>query len=257
VRLVVLGSGTGVPSATRASSGYWVEAGDDVRLRLDCGPGTVHAMARHRVDWPRVSHQWVSHFHVDHALEIPALLFALKYGRGQAPEPRGPLTFLGPRGLRRLVDALVVDAFQTSLLEQEFPMEVREVDPGDAVDLGAGVTLRAAKTPHTDESLAVRIESAGRAIGYTGDTAPSAELANFFRDVDVLVAECSFPDDPHGTKHLVAAETANLAAAARAKHLLAVHAYFDPEREHLAQRLRESFPGQITIATDGTTLEIE
>jgi ribonuclease BN (tRNA processing enzyme) len=257
VRLVVLGSGTGVPSATRASSGYWLEAGDDVRLRLDCGPGTVHAMAGHGVDWPRVSHQWVSHFHVDHALEIPALLFALKYGRGQAPDKRGPLTFIGPRGLRRLVEALVVDAFQTSLLEQQFPVDVRELAPGDAIDIGAGVALSTAKTPHTEESLAVRVESAGRAIGYTGDTAASPELAAFFRDVDVLVAECSFPDDPQGTRHLTAAETAALATAARAKHLVAVHAYFDPEREHLAERLRESFPGQITIAADGTTLEIE
>ena len=257
MRLVVLGSGTGVPSATRASSGYWVEAGEGVRLRLDCGPGTVHAMARHRVDWQRVSHQWVSHFHVDHALEIPALLFALKYGRGQTPDRRGPLTFVGPRGLRRLVEALVVDAFRTSLLEQEFAVEIREVVSGDAVQLGNGVTLRTAKTPHTDESLAVRIEAGGRAIGYTGDTAPSPELASFFRDVDLLVAECSFPDDPHGTKHLVAAETADLAAAAQARHLVAVHAYFDPDRERLADRLRDRFPGNITIATDGTTLEIE
>ena len=73
MRLTILGSGTATPSGRRASSGYWLDAGD-ARLRLDCGAGTVHAMARWGLPWEALTHQWVSHFHVDHAGELPARL---------------------------------------------------------------------------------------------------------------------------------------------------------------------------------------
>jgi len=211
-------------------------------------------MARLRLPWTELTHQWVSHFHVDHALELPALLFAFKYGRGEHPAPRGPLTLVGPRGLGQLVDDLMA-AFRTDLMEQDFELRVDELDPGGSLELGGRATLRVAKTPHTSESLALRVDADGRAFGYTGDTAPSDELAQFFRDVDVLLAECSFMEDTRGTRHLRADDTAHLAAAARARHLVAVHAYFDPEAAHLATRLARTFPGPITVATDGTTLD--
>jgi ribonuclease BN (tRNA processing enzyme) len=253
MRLVVLGSGTGVPSASRISSGYWLEAGS-ARLRLDCGPGTTHAMARLQLPWAALTHQWVSHFHIDHALEIPALLFAFKYGRGARPAPRDPLQLIGPGGLRRLVDGLLA-AFDSDVMEQELEVRVTELDPGAILDLGGGAVARVAKTPHTDESLALRVEAHGRAVGYTGDTAPSDELAAFFRDVDVLVAEASFVDDARGTRHMCVDDTARLAAAARARHLVAVHAYFDPDAEPLAARLARTFTGRTTVATDGLTLD--
>lgn len=254
MRLVVLGSGTGVPTGERLSAGYWLEAGS-ARLRLDCGPGTTHAMARLHLPWQLLTHQWVSHFHVDHALELPALLFAFKYGRGDRPAPRGPLTLVGPPGLQRLVDDLLT-AFRSELMEQEVEVRIVELAAGAAFDLGGGALLKVAKTPHTEESLAVRVEAEGRAVGYTGDTAAAPELADFFRDVDLLIAECSFVDDVRGTRHLRADDTARLADASRARHLLAVHAYFDPEAHHLATRLARTYPGRITIATDGAAISL-
>src|SRR5438094_5913719 len=80
VRLTVLGSGTCAPSAERCSSGYLVEAGE-LTVRLDCGAGTAHALARLGCDWEAVTHQFVSHFHIDHVGELPHFLFALKWGR--------------------------------------------------------------------------------------------------------------------------------------------------------------------------------
>ena len=252
MRLTILGSGTATPSGRRASSGYWLDAGD-ARLRLDCGAGTVHAMARWGLPWEALTHQWVSHFHVDHAGELPALLFALKHGR-RAPRT-APLALVGPAGLRALLDGLAT-AFGARLLEQEFPVELRELAPGEALALGGGATLRAARTPHTAESLAVRVEAGGRAVAYTGDTAaPGPELAAFFAGADVLLAECAFLDDPGGTPHLAADALAALAAAARVGHLVATHCTFDPEAAGLAARLARGFSGRITVARDGDAVE--
>ena len=251
MRLTVLGSGTCVPSGTRNSSGYWVESGP-LRLRLDCGAGTVHAMGRYDLPWDTLTHQVISHFHIDHVGELPALLFAFKFGRST---PRSaPLRLVGPVGLEALVHGFI-DLYGTKLLEQEFPVEFKEVGPGGALELGEGGRLRTAKTPHTDESLAVRIEAGERSIGYTGDTAPSEDLVSLFDGADVLVAECSFVDDNRGTKHMRADEVADLARAANVKHLVATHSYFDPTAERLAERLAERFDGRVTVAHDGFTVE--
>ncbi len=252
MRLTILGAGTCALSPYRGASAYWVEAGG-LKIRLDSGPGSVHAMARFGLPWKEVTHQIVSHFHLDHVHDLPALLFALKYGR---PEKRSaPLEIIGPEGTEALVCGFV-DLYRMRFLRQEFPVRFRELDPPAERDLGKGVRLRVAKTPHTPESLAIRLESGGAALGYTGDTRPSSELATFFADVDVLISECSFLDDPRDTPHLTADQTADLATAAGAKHLVATHAYFDPEEERLAERLARRFRGRITVPRDGETLDV-
>jgi ribonuclease BN (tRNA processing enzyme) len=250
MRLTILGCGTCVPSGIRNSAGFWVEAGS-ARLRLDCGAGTVHAMARACLPWETLTHQAISHFHIDHVGELAAMLFAFRYGRSR---PRSlPLQLVGPAGLRALVEKLEA-AYDQKLLEQQFPVEVRELEPGASLDLG-GAILRVAKTPHSDESLAYRIEAGGRSLGYTGDTLPSEALARFFAGVDTLIAECSFLDDKRGTKHLAADETARLAAASAARRLIAVHSYFDPDAG-LADRLAKNFGGEIVIGRDGMALDV-
>jgi ribonuclease BN (tRNA processing enzyme) len=252
MKLTVLGSGTCAPSGVRNSSGYFVEAGPCL-IRLDAGAGTVHAMARYGLPWEALTHQFISHYHLDHVGELLALLFALKYGR---EKPRtAPLTLIGPAGLERLARALC-EVYDSRFLAQEFPVEFIELSPGDALALPGGLTLRVEKTPHNAESLAARLEGAGGALGYTGDTGPSDALAGFFRGVDALVAECSFLEDRRGTPHLTADETAALAAASGVPHLIATHFYFDPEAAGLEERLGRAFRGRVTVARDGMVLTV-
>jgi ribonuclease BN (tRNA processing enzyme) len=252
LRLTVLGSGTCVPAANRCSSGYWIDAGAS-RVRLDCGSGTVDAMARFDLPWKELTHQFISHFHLDHVGELAGLLFALKYGR--ADRRSAPLTLVGPAGLRALVER-VAAAYGEALLEQEFPLVFTELEPDASLDLDGGAVLRVAKTPHTEESLAVRVEHGGRAIGYTGDTAPSPDLSRFFADVDVLVSECSFLEPNRAIKHLAADDVADLATGARARRLVATHCYFDPEAARLGERLAGRYAGPIDVARDGMTVEV-
>lgn len=250
-KLTILGAGTCMLSPSRGCSGYWIEAGA-VRLRLDAGAGTMHTMSRLGLPWEAITHQFISHFHLDHFGELPGLLWCLKFGR---TVPRSaPLEILGPVGLRALLEG--TSALQkASLFDQEFPVIVRELRPGETAAVSDGVTLRVAKTPHTDESLAVRVESDGSGVGYTGDTGWSPDLPRFFRDVDVLIAECSYNDSNRGRPHLWTREVAMLAREAGARHLVPTHFYFDPEAERLAERLADGFAGAISLARDGLRIE--
>ena len=126
--LTIVGAGTLVPSAQRGSAAHHLKA-DGVSLLMDCGPGTLHGLAAHGVEWEGLTHLAISHFHNDHLGDIPALFFALKYGTAQ---PRAaPLTLLGPHGLwdvlRRLADAL-----GEHVLHPGFDVDVVELD-GDQV----------------------------------------------------------------------------------------------------------------------------
>src|SRR5713226_4971351 len=157
MKLTILGSGTLVPSGSRNSAGYFVEL-PGARIRLDCGAGTLHALARYGLPWERMTHLFISHFHVDHVGELASLFFAFRHG--MKTDRVEPFAIAGPRGLDRVIEGLKL-AYGASLFETKFPVSVRMIAPGDAIELGSGSTLSVAKTPHTRESLAVKIESGG------------------------------------------------------------------------------------------------
>ena len=252
MKLTILGSGTVVPSGTRNSAGYFVEL-PEARIMLDCGAGTLHALARYELAWQRMTHLFISHFHVDHVGELAPLFFALKYGmKNKRSEP---FTLIGPSGLERVMDGLRM-AFGPTLFEPGFPVNVRFVGPGDKLKLGGGAILSVAKTPHTEESLAVRIESSGRVICYTGDTAFSDELAQFFNSADVLVSECSFREPREGVQHLSISQVACLASRAKVAKLVVTHFYFDVDEVELRTKLESEYSGEVIIGRDGLVVDV-
>src|SRR5436189_6218898 len=103
MKITVLGSGTGVPNGARNSSGYFVEAGK-VRVMMDCGAGTVHALARYDVNWEAMTHLFISHFHIDHIGELASLFFAFRHGMKTVRTE--PLTLIAPQGIERIIHHL-------------------------------------------------------------------------------------------------------------------------------------------------------
>ena len=252
MKLTILGSGTVVPNGARNSAGYFVEL-PDARVMLDCGAGTVHALDRYGLPWERITHLFISHFHVDHVGELAAIFFAFRYG--MRSERTEPLTLLGPAGLENIIDGLK-SAFGSKVFEPKFPVNVKVLKPGDRFELGRESSLLAAKTPHTAESLAVRIENRGRALGYTGDTAYSEVLIGFFSGADVLISECSFREPRPEVRHLSIAEAARLATHASVAKLIVTHFYFDVDDAELKAELERGYDGEVLIGRDGLGVEV-
>lgn len=254
MRLTVAGSGTAAPEPDRVCSGYFVEE-RGTTLLLDCGPGVVHNLARFGLPWDALDHLALTHFHNDHIGDVPMLLFALKWGRER--RRRKPLAVWGPTGtadrMRRLAAAL-----GDHVLEPGFPLEIRELTPGQRASLGDGLTLEAAKTPHTAESLGFRVEAAdGAVLGYTGDTGPSQDVAAFLRGADLLIAECSLADDDAIPTHLSPSSLAAIASAASPACLLVTHVYPWLDRRDPLRLLREAgWRGPAVRARDGVPHDI-
>jgi ribonuclease BN (tRNA processing enzyme) len=252
MKLTILGSGTVVPSGSRNSAGYFVEL-PDVRIMMDCGAGTVHALARFGLPWEQMTHLFISHFHVDHIGELASLLFAFRYG--MKTNRSEPFTIIGPLGLDRVIDGLKM-AFGPKHFEAKFPVNLRTITPGERLELGSDSTLSVAKTPHTQESLAVRIESRGRVLCYTGDTDYSEDLADFLSKADVLISECSLREPREGVRHLSVRQAARLAAKSEVAKLIVNHFYFEVDETELKRELEREYSGEVIIGRDGLVVEV-
>lgn len=254
MRLTVLGSGTLLPDDRRRSPAHLVETGG-AHVLLDCGAGTLHGFDRHRVAWPGITHVALSHFHTDHVGDLAPLLFALEHG--VRPSRDAPLFVLGPPGLRAFLRHLAA-AHGEFVTDPGFPLELVELQrSGRWRDPRGRVTLSAHPTPHTDASVAYRVEGDDGAVGYTGDTGPSDGLGAFLAGVEVLVSECSVADPPEVANHLSPATVAELARRATPELLLLTHLY-PPLRPHRVPRLvaEAGYQGRVVVARDGTTVDV-
>ncbi len=248
--LVTVGTGTVAPSATRSGPAHWVERGD-VRLLMDCGPGATHGLARCGLTWQHVSHVALTHFHPDHFGELPALLFALRH----ATKREEPLVLVGPAGTVRLVRSLA-EGFGDWLLDPGYPIGILDLQAGEPFPLSPDVMLEVHPTPHTQESVALSVATPEGRLVYTGDTGPSPELAAWAKGCDLLLAECSLPDDQAVEGHLTPTTAGRLAHEAMAKRLVLTHLYPPTEQVDVRGAIAACYPGPVAIAADGDRFEV-
>jgi ribonuclease BN (tRNA processing enzyme) len=251
MRLTTLGTGTASPSATRVNAGHLLDAGD-VRILLDCGSGVVHRLATVGADWLGITHVVLTHFHPDHILDVPTLLYAWRYGT--LPPRQDPVEIIGPPGTDALLGRMS-DLIADDLRAKGFPVHVREVRSGESATVGS-VHLEARKVPHTEESVAYSMSRGGRRVVYTGDTGFDPSFGSWAAGCDVLLAECSLPASLAITTHMTPEQCAELAALARPRVMALTHFYPPVEQVDIRGIVQEKFDGAIVLARDGTTIEV-
>jgi ribonuclease BN (tRNA processing enzyme) len=254
MQLVVLGSGTAVPHARRSSTAHWLETSGG-SLLLDASAPFFHRMAEEGLNWAELDAIWISHFHLDHAGGLAPFLFGTRHAP-QTRERRKPLRIYGGRGLEKLLRAFDA-AGDYRLTKQPFPVEVREVTPRARFELLPGVRAETFSTPHTRESLALRLaDTDGSSLAYTSDTGYTESLASFARGVGLFMMECSFPHSKPVETHLDLAEAMRLAQLAAPRRVLLSHLYPEWDDIDLAAEARKLWDGETIEARDGLRLEI-
>lgn len=253
--LVVLGSGTSVPHPQRASAGFWLET-DGGSMLLDCSADAMHRMAQENLDWANLDAIWISHLHLDHCGGLASLLFGMKHSP-QTQDRRKPLRIFSCAGVDRLLKA-IDESNDYRLFKQPFPIEICEFSNSrQKFTPFASIRCETFKTPHTRESLAMRLaNSENRTVVYSADTAFSEELATFARGADLFVLECSFYKDKPVQKHLNLTEAMRIAQLAEPRKLLLTHLYPEWDAIDLTSKARELWPGETMAAHDGMRLVI-
>ncbi len=125
LEVTFLGTGAAVPSVERNVSGLAIHREGETLL-FDCGEGTQRQMMRFGTSFA-FRDIFVTHYHADHVLGITGLLRTLGL-----MDRSLPVTLWGPRPARRTLTSFVNLGVERS----KFPIEIREVEPGDRIDRG-------------------------------------------------------------------------------------------------------------------------
>ncbi len=271
--VILLGTGSPVPSAQRAGPATLVRVGGD-NLLVDCGRGVIMRLTGAGVAPQAISAVLLTHMHSDHITDLNDVItshWILNVGPT-------PLKVFGPKGTKALVEAtLAMLAFDVKYrtdhhddLNEAPRVETTELEPGDSFTVG-DCRISAHRTDHSPvfPTLGYRIEQGGVTAAIAGDTIPCPELDAMCRGADVYVQTVIREDlvkrvpsqrfqdilDYHSTVE----QAAQTAERAGVKTLMLTH-YVPPpfpgQEEEWRAIARPHFAGEIVLGDDLTSVTV-
>lgn len=257
----MLGTGAALVDPDRGHSGIVLTV-EGRHYLLDIGHGTTRQLVRANIDPSTVNHVFISHLHFDH-IEDAAYFVISTWMSNRSVKP----AIYGPPGTKRFVAHLLEDgAFQADIharaqyrqraetLEMVRPA-AHEFGPGLVFDDGT-VKVFADYVEHIPSEIlhcfGFRIETAGKVIAFSGDTKPCEAMERLASQADLLIHECTFPEEALefrkqtniGTyAHTSPTELGKLATRAGVKNLVATHfGHFDTTSPVLKRYLAKHMP---------------
>jgi ribonuclease BN (tRNA processing enzyme) len=250
MELIILGSGTGVPSLRRGSPAFMVKA-ENQSILLDGGSGTLVRMLQAGVTYKDVDAILYTHIHPDHVADLVPLIFACRYQE----EPREKdLLILGGMGFRDYFEGL--RGVHGSWIEPEtFRIHIREV-LADVVEIG-DLRVTALPLEHAPESVGYRIASSrGRTLVYSGDTDDCRNIVELARGADLLLLECSFPEGMKVQGHLTPMLAGRIAQEAGCKRLVLTHFYPPCDQTDIKKDCQDAYSGEVLLAEDMMSIAV-
>jgi ribonuclease BN (tRNA processing enzyme) len=122
----------------------------DGKILLECGPHTLLQLRKQQQDLKEIELVFLSHFHGDHTLGLPAL---------------------------------------KSMEDLSFELDTFEVPDLKEETTHKDYKLEFAQTTHSIECCSVAISKNGKKMTYTSDGAPTEDTVSIARDSDLLIAE--------------------------------------------------------------------
>lgn len=182
-------------------------------LLLDCGLTTPFQLWKYNEDQNLLDAVFISHCHADHYLGLPSLLV-----RMWEEKRTRPLSIICLKGNKKKIRNLMELAYKGFAKRFLFEIIFIEVKPKESVifnDLG----LTFAKTEHSLDNLAVRVENESKALCYSGDGAFNQKTENLCLNSDFAILEAYLYDQKvlgHGnvTGVIKMAERNNIKAVA-------------------------------------------
>jgi ribonuclease Z len=250
-RVVVLGSGPALASASRDNTFFLVR--DGVRdLLIDCSGSPFHKLLKVGADPDQLQGVILTHAHPDHIYGLPSLVHELwLHGR------RDPLHVFANASTLRVALALL-DAF--ALRSKPLPLEFHVVPPAKEHLLleDESWLVHASPVHHGVPTIAVRVRSraSGRAAVFSSDTSPCPELVSLARGAELLFHECTV-QQPH-PYHSTPRQVGTLAADAAVGEVILVHCHHGLLKEPYLTiaEIGKRYPGPVRFAEDFDAYEL-
>jgi len=249
MEVILLGTGTAVPSLNRSSSAYLLRI-SGLNVLIDCGAGTVRRLLEAGLSYHDIDLLLLTHLHPDHTADLVPFFFACRY----QTEPRvKALDLIGGIGTKKFLRQLD-DTFGRHLSSSSYNLAVTELKMEGWQ--WRGIEFAASPVRHTPGSLAYSIRSEGKKISFSGDTGYCTELIELARDSDLFVCESALPDRENPDSHLSPSLAGRIAAEAGVARLVLTHFYPEVESEPICDLVRRYFSGEIILGQDLMRIEI-
>lgn len=250
--LTILGSGSGLPQAGRATSGYALEI--DGRLTLiDCGGGVTQSFLRCGLNPLDVDTVFISHAHSDHCCELTLLLQVVYLHKRRRP-------------LRLYLPEEFVDPFNrylraVYLAPEKLGFELAITGYGDGFVYTSGYTLTAYGNRHLQKTGAFieelglpnkmqchsfLIETPGGSLLYSSDVEGFDDIRHLLPRGDVSLVEST---------HLDVADLLRFAENNPDKRVVLTHIGPPPESTELQSAVEKRALDNVVLAEDGKVID--
>lgn len=248
--LIIVGSGTGIPSLRRGSPGLLLIS-ESSKVLIDSGSGTLRRMLEVGITYRDVDLLLYTHIHPDHISDLVPILFACKYS--DLPREKD-LLCVGGAGFKHFFNKLK-KVYGSWIEAQSYHLTIKEIlqKPLSFRDL----TIFAKPMAHLPESVGYRIEfNDGKSVAISGDTDYCKSIIDLASEVDLLVLECSFPDEKKVEGHLTPSMAGKIGLESRCKRLLLIHLYPICDQFDILQECRQIYQGDVILGEDLMRIEI-
>ncbi|MFD1806836.1 MBL fold metallo-hydrolase [Pasteurella oralis] len=276
--VVILGSGgpeialfrSTSPVQTRASASYLVRENGQAKFLVDLGSGALQRFAQAQAKIEDLQGILVSHFHVDHINDLPALIKASFFSQREQDLP-----IYGPTGnevipdttmfLTRLLGEQGAYAYLSDFLTGEENYQIKPISVNankqqpvifhTTID---GFNIQAVGTEHgLLPALAWRIEKAGCTVVFSGDTSNQGRTLDLItQNADLFIAHNAVPESSQDNVaqklHMRPSEIGRIAHNGNIKSLVLSHLMRRTEhvKTQTEQAIKTQFKGNITFAND-------
>ncbi|SYZ74015.1 conserved hypothetical protein [Candidatus Zixiibacteriota bacterium] len=256
IHWIVLGSASGIPSATRACSGYLLKINDDLIL-FDCGSGVVSSLLRFQIDPHQIKAVFISHMHSDHISDLTFLL-QLMYQKERSADL---IIYLPEEGLQ------IFRAYLTAvyLMPEKYPFHLwlraiddkiisfcgSEISAHPTTHLKTGITEKVVaqyNLPNKMQSYAFEINvENGRRILYSSDIAVFSDVEKYLKNLDLFIIE---------TTHIALEKLPELLSDYNIRKTVLTHLSDDAISQ--VKNFIDDFSGttELVIAEDGLTVSL-
>ncbi|MBI5684582.1 MAG: MBL fold metallo-hydrolase [Verrucomicrobia bacterium] len=245
LKITIIGESSCIPDVKREMACFLING----KHLVDTGWCAALRMREHGFDPLALESIIITHFHQDHYIGLPQLLFYI----GLRKRPGPPLNIVGPsENLRRVVEA--ADAF---LQVPRFPelavnRKLVPLNAGDKFEV-TGLRFETFAARHTsgtnrvEQALVYKVtdKASGACAVFTGDTHPHPPIAEFAKGVSLLI---------HDGAHTPPKDAARIAQQAGVKKLVLIH-YNQSRAAKLLAEAKSVFPNT-ELAEEGRTLEV-
>jgi ribonuclease BN (tRNA processing enzyme) len=186
-----------------------------------------------------------THIHPDHVSDLVHILFASKYA--EFPRTKDLLCIGGP-GFQSYFEKLK-KLYGSWIEPQTYSLTVSEISK-DAISY-RGLKISSKPMSHISESVGYRIEfTDGKSIAISGDTDYCQNMIDLAFGADLLILECSFPDENKKEGHLTPSLAGRIARESHCKKLLLTHLYPICDQYDILAQCKQAFQGEVILGED-------